>query len=64
MQELIKEKVKYPNVRKLKLRHEDLAKIFGFKTTATFRSSSAHKRYMKAADELIGFVFQNIKNTI
>ena len=43
----------YPNIKAAKLSHAQIAKAFGYKTVNSFRSSSAHKRYMKGIDEIL-----------
>jgi hypothetical protein len=43
----------YPNIRKAKLTHAQIAKMFGYKNVAAFRCSSAHKRIMKGIEEVL-----------
>lgn len=45
--------MKYPSIKKSGLSHAQLANIFGFKTVYSFRSSTAHHRYMEAIDNLL-----------
>jgi hypothetical protein len=45
--------MKYENIKKAKLSHEVIAKAFGFRSVVSFRSSSAHKRYMKGVEEIL-----------
>lgn len=45
--------MKYPNIKKLKLSHTEIAKAFGFKSVRSFRCSSAHKRYMQGIEEIL-----------
>lgn len=43
----------YPNIKKHKLSHKEIAMLFGYKNVAAFRCSSAHKRIMTAVDKLL-----------
>lgn len=48
--------MKYPNIKKAKLSHSQIAKAMGYSNVNSFRCSSAHKRIMEGLDELIGFM--------
>jgi hypothetical protein len=45
----------YPNIKKAKLTHAQIAKMFGYKNVAAFRCSSAHKRIMIGVDKTLAF---------
>jgi len=45
--------MKYPNIRKLKLSHKEIAKYFGYKSVNSFRCSSAHIRIMKGIEAIL-----------
>jgi len=51
--------MKYPNIKHFKLSHKILAKALGFKTIGSFRSSSAHKRYMQGIEEILTIIKTN-----
>lgn len=46
----------YPNIKKHKLSHKEIAKAFGFNTVRSFETSSAHKRYMGGINEVLNYV--------
>jgi hypothetical protein len=46
--------MKYDNIKRCKLSHEKLAKMFRYKNVKSFRCSDAHKVMMAAIDELLG----------
>jgi len=46
--------MKYDNIKRCKLSHERLAKMFKYKNASSFRCSKAHKVMMCAIDELLG----------
>lgn len=43
----------YPNIKKAKLSHKQIAEAFKYKNVNSFRSSSAHKRIMRGVDEIL-----------
>jgi hypothetical protein len=43
----------YPNIKKAKLTHIQIAKAMGYKNVNSFRCSSAHKRIMKGIDAIL-----------
>jgi hypothetical protein len=45
--------MKYDNIKKCKLSHERLAKMFRYKSVHSFRCSRIHKKMMEAIDELL-----------
>jgi hypothetical protein len=45
--------MKYDNIKRCKLSHEKLAKMFRYKNVKSFRCSDAHKIMMTAIDELL-----------
>ena len=53
--------MKYPNIKAAKLSHSDIAKAFGFKNVKSFRTSSAHKRYMQGIEEILTIVHDQNK---
>lgn len=56
--------MKYLNIKKAKLSHEDIRKAFKYKSLESFRASgkgrSAHKDVMEGLDELLGKAFENL----
>jgi len=48
--------MKYQNIKDSKISHEQIAKAFGFSNVQSFRSSSAHVRYMKGVEEILTIV--------
>ncbi len=46
--------MKYDNIKRCKLSHERLSKMFKYKNVKSFRCSDAHKVMMVAIDELLG----------
>jgi hypothetical protein len=46
--------MKYDNIKRCKLSHERLAKMFKYKNASSFRCSKAHKVMMRGIDELLG----------
>lgn len=45
--------MKYENIKRLKLSHSQIAKVFGYKTVESFRCSSAHRRIMTGINEIL-----------
>jgi hypothetical protein len=45
--------MKYDNIKRCKLSHERLAKMFRYKSVHSFRCSRIHKKMMEAIDELL-----------
>lgn len=45
--------MKYPNIKKNKISHKEIAEAFEFKNVKTFRRTSAHKRYMRGLDKIL-----------
>lgn len=45
--------MKYPNIKKAKLSHKDIAKAMGYLNVNSFRSSSAHKRIMEGIEKIL-----------
>jgi hypothetical protein len=48
--------MKYPNIKKARLSHTEIAKAFGYKNVRSFRSSSAHKAMMQGVEEVLTLV--------
>jgi hypothetical protein len=46
--------MKYDNIKKCKVSHEKLAKMFRYKNVSSFRCSKSHRVMMEAIDELLG----------
>ena len=53
--------MKYPNIKAAKLSHTTIAKAFGFMNVKSFRTSSAHKRYMQGIEEILTIIKTNQK---
>ena len=51
--------MKYPHIKLLKLSHEKIAKMLGYKNRNAFRTSSAHKRIMQYTDDLIALTIKS-----
>jgi hypothetical protein len=43
----------YPNIKKAKLTHAQIAKAMGYKNVNSFRCSSAHKRIMQGIEAIL-----------
>ena len=54
--------MKYENIKKSKISHTFIAKVFGYKNVNSFRCSSAHKRIMRGIDALIERLKENGNN--
>ena len=54
----------YPNIKKLRLTHAEIAQAMGYRTVSSFRSSSAHKRIMQGVEEIVGLVLERVKKRI
>ena len=48
--------MKYANIKKHKLSHEQISKALGYKNVVAFRCSSAHKRIMNGINILLGSI--------
>lgn len=48
--------MKYPNIKKQKLSHAQIAKAFDYKNVNSFRCSSAHKRIMKGIENILELI--------
>ena len=49
--------MKYLNIKKAKLTHEQIAKAMGYKNVNSFRCSSAHQRVMNGIDSILKQIF-------
>lgn len=54
--------MKYPNIKKARLSHKEIAKAFGYKNVNSFRCSSAHKSMMKGIEEVLTIIKERVKN--
>jgi hypothetical protein len=45
--------MKYQLIKKYRLTHEFLAKVFGFKNRNSFRSSHKHRVYMEGVEKVL-----------
>lgn len=43
----------YPNIKKAGIKHKDIALWFGYSNVEAFRTSSAHRRYMKGIETIL-----------
>jgi hypothetical protein len=51
--------MKYPHIKLLKLSHEKIAKMLGYKNRSAFRTSTAHQRLMQYTDDLIALTIKS-----
>ena len=53
--------MKYANIKKAGISHEQIRKAFGYKNRESFRKSSKHQIIMKGLDELLEAAFKKIE---
>lgn len=51
----------YPHIKLLKLSHEKIANMLGYKNRNAFRTSSAHQRLMQYTEELIALTIKSME---
>jgi hypothetical protein len=48
--------MKYEHIKRYGLKHEVLARAFGYKNVGSFRGSSAHRQMMDGVEEVLSLV--------
>lgn len=51
--------MKYSHIKAAHISHADISKAFGFKNVKSFRTSSAHKRYMNGIETILELIIKN-----